>query len=65
MAGYEQSVWRVGGEGETLYLYAIAGAVPSDGDTLLGVMETPELAAYVVALHNGRQSPPPDMLEVR
>jgi hypothetical protein len=45
--------WRVGRKvGRTIY--AQLGASASDGDQLIGVMDTPELAALVVAQVNAR-----------
>lgn len=45
--------WRVGAKlGRTVY--AQTGCHPGEADTLLGMMETPHLAAYVVALHADR-----------
>lgn len=65
MAGYEDRVWRVGAKlGRTIYA-VVDEPGPDNRDVLLGMMETPELAAHVVALHNGRQSPPPEMLMVQ
>lgn len=47
----EHSRWRVGHKlGRTVY--AMAGDVASDDDELLGMMDTPELAALVVNSHN-------------
>jgi hypothetical protein len=49
--GYLNSRWRNGRHvGRTLY--AMAGPEPSDSDPLIGVMDTPELAARVVSDHN-------------
>lgn len=43
--------WRVGRKlGRTVYVQM--GASPDDGDLLIGVMDTPELAAHSVAAHN-------------
>ena len=43
--------WRCGRHvGRTLY--AMPGPEPSDSDPLIGVMDTPELAARAVADHN-------------
>lgn len=40
--------WRTGRKvGRTIYIQT--GDEPSDDDTLIGVMDTPQLAAYVVA----------------
>lgn len=46
--------WRVGRHvGRTIY--AMGGTEPSrDTDVLIGVMDTPELAAEAVAGHNAR-----------
>lgn len=45
----DASLWRVGRKvGRTIYLQL--GPQPSDDDPLIGVMDTPELAAEVVAL---------------
>jgi hypothetical protein len=47
--------WRVGSKlGRTVY--AQTGCHPGEADTLLGMMETPHLAAYVVALHTARNA---------
>jgi hypothetical protein len=43
--------WRVGRKLERT-IYEQRERHPSDRDKLLGLMETPELAAHVVALHN-------------
>jgi hypothetical protein len=44
--------WRTGRKvGRTIY--AQLGPEPADGDPLIGVMDTPELAAAAVAAHNG------------
>ena len=49
--GYLNSRWRNGRHvGRTLY--ATSGPEPSDSDPLIGVMDTPELAARVVRDHN-------------
>lgn len=43
--------WRVGRKvGRTIY--AQAGDEPSDDDVLIGVMDTPDLAAIAVLHHN-------------
>jgi len=48
---YLDSRWRSGRHvGRTLY--AMSGPEPSDSDPLIGVMDTPELAARVVRDHN-------------
>ena len=45
--------WRIGRKlGRTIYRQV--GAAPSDEDPFLGLMESPELAADVVACHNLR-----------
>lgn len=45
------SKWRVGQKlGRTIYEQK--DRYPSELDRFLGIMETPELAAHVVALHN-------------
>ena len=44
-------LWRTGRKvGRTIY--ARRGAAPSDDDPLIGVMDTPELAAEAVRAHN-------------
>lgn len=45
--------WRVGAKLRRT-LYAQAGCQPGVDDVLLGLMETPHLAAYVASLHNQR-----------
>jgi hypothetical protein len=43
--------WRTGRKvGRTIY--AQVGAIPSDDDQLIGVMDTPELATETVRAHN-------------
>jgi hypothetical protein len=43
--------WRIGRKvGRTIY--AQAGSQPSDDDALIGLMDTQELAAAVVEIHN-------------
>jgi 6-pyruvoyltetrahydropterin/6-carboxytetrahydropterin synthase len=50
--------WRTGRRvGRTIY--AQAGPEPSDDDLLIGVMDTPELAAEAVDAHNAHRSAPP------
>jgi hypothetical protein len=45
--------WRVGRRvGRTIYVCITPE--PSDVDALIGVMDSPELAAEAVAAHNGR-----------
>lgn len=45
--------WRVGRKvGRTIY--AMTGPEPSDDDPLIGVMDTPELAAEACEAHNYR-----------
>jgi len=44
--------WRVGHTGRMVY--AQIGDDISDDDVLIGVMDTPELAAEACAAHNGR-----------
>jgi hypothetical protein len=47
----EWRLWRVGRKvGRTIY--AIVGEEASDDDTLIGVMDTPELAREAVEAHN-------------
>lgn len=47
----DRRLWRTGRTlGRTVY--AQRGLRPATGDELLGLMETAELAAYVVELHN-------------
>jgi hypothetical protein len=49
-------IWRVGRKvGRTIYRQT--GSEPSDDDELIGVMDTPELAALVVAAVNDRAEP--------
>jgi hypothetical protein len=49
--------WRVGRSlGRTIYLQA--GDHPTKRDILLGLMETRELAMYIVTLHNRRVGHP-------
>jgi hypothetical protein len=53
MGKYEDCVWRVGNKlGRTIY--AIVDPESRDGacDVFLGMMETRELAAYIVKTHN-------------
>lgn len=46
--------WRVGRKvGRTIYL--MGGDEPSDNDTLIGVMDDPDLAAEVVRCVNGER----------
>jgi len=48
--------WRTGRRvGRTIY--AQQGPEPSDSDPLIGVMDTPELAALAVAARNGHDDP--------
>jgi hypothetical protein len=48
---FVQRPWRTGRKvGRTIY--ARLGREPSDDDVLIGVMDTPELAAAAVAAHN-------------
>jgi hypothetical protein len=55
--------WRVGRSlGRTVY--SQIGDEPSKSDPLLGLMETRELADYVVALHNSATQPLTDSLFV-
>lgn len=50
-SGAERQKWRTGRKvGRTVY--AMAGDAPSDDDTLIGMMDTPELAAAAVFAHN-------------
>lgn len=50
-AAFASLPWRVGRKvGRTIY--ARLGATASDEDPLIGVMDTPELAAETVAAHN-------------
>lgn len=50
--------WRTGRRvGRTIY--AQAGPEASDDDPLIGVMDTPELAAEAVDAHNARRSAAP------
>jgi hypothetical protein len=45
--------WRIGRKlGRTLY--AMLGDEPSDHDVLLGMVDDPLLAEYIVAVHNAR-----------
>jgi hypothetical protein len=45
--------WRTGRKvGRTIY--AVTGQEPSDDDVLIGMMDTPELAAETCAAHNCR-----------
>lgn len=45
--------WRQGRKlGRTLY--AMLGDEPSDNDVLLGMVDDPLLAQYIVAIHNAR-----------
>jgi hypothetical protein len=47
----DRRLWRTGRSlGRTVYAQAGTGA--AKGDQLLGLMETPEIADYVVELHN-------------
>lgn len=51
-ASEDCSVWRTGRKvGRTIYLQV--SEEPSDDDTLIGMMDTPELAQHVVDAHNG------------
>ncbi len=53
MSGAAERPWRQGRKlGRTLYV--VVGDEPSDEDIFVGIMETPELAYEVVALHNDR-----------
>jgi hypothetical protein len=48
------AIWRVGRKvGRTIYRQI--AVEPSDNDELIGVMDTPELAALVVAAVNNRE----------
>lgn len=51
-AHYEDFTWRVGRKvGRTIY--AVVGKqMANDSDVLVGVMDTPELAAAAVEAHN-------------
>lgn len=54
--GYLSSRWRTGRHvGRTLY--EMSGPEPSGSDSLIGVMDTPELAARVVRDHNAALLP--------
>ena len=47
--------WRVGRTaGRTIY--AMVGAVPSDDDVLIGMMDTAELAGEACVAHNHRRT---------
>jgi hypothetical protein len=46
--GMNALFWRTGGR----TLFAQHGLLASDADELIGLMDTPELAAEVVAAHN-------------
>lgn len=47
----ENHLWRVGRKvGRTIY--AMEGREPTDDDTLIGMMDTPVLAAEAVRTHN-------------
>ena len=49
---FSRSPWRVGRKvGRTIYAVASPGH-PSDDDPLIGVMDTPALAAEAVEAHN-------------
>jgi hypothetical protein len=51
IAAYLDCRWRVGRKvGRTIY--AVIGDEPSDDDELIGVMDSPELAAEAVHGHN-------------
>lgn len=51
MPTYQDFPWRVGRSvGRTIY--AIRGPVATKSDVLIGVMDTPHLAAEAVACHN-------------
>jgi hypothetical protein len=55
-AGSAHLPWRTGRKvGRTIY--AQQGPEPSDSDPLIGVMDTPELAALAVAARNGHDDP--------
>lgn len=49
----EEYHWRVGRKvGRTIYLVVNRDNEPSDADVLIGMMDTPELAAEAVRAHN-------------
>lgn len=58
----QSATWRVGRKlGRTIY--AQLNSEPSDGDLLIGVMDTRELAIIVVQAHNRYLQEHPDKLD--
>jgi hypothetical protein len=58
----QRATWRVGRKvGRTIYAQILSE--PSDGDVLIGVMDTRELAVLAVQSHNRYLQEQPDKLD--